>query len=108
MINQSSLYSLLAIACCILVIVASACGSQRWEPKREAEHPDQSSVGQTIPRSNASGGQVHGQIGCTSDSPWAAKPGYVKYADLKTPQTDHLYLVLRYSKHNPSSVPVDI
>ena len=51
---------------------------------------------------------MHGQIGCTGDSPWAAKPGYVKYTNLKTPQTDHLYLVLRYSKNSPPSAPVDI
>lgn len=118
MVNPLSKYGLLAIACCIMAIVASACGSQpapmpipratSGESKREAEYPDQSSVGQMIRRSNASGGQVHGQIGCTEDSPWPAKPGYVKYSNLKTPQTDHLYLVLRYSKNSPPSVPVDI
>jgi hypothetical protein len=132
MITQLSKYGLLAIACCMMAIVASACGSQpvpmstpraasgsqpastptpraaSGEFKREAENPDQSSVGQLIRRSNASGGQVHGQIGCTSDSPWSARSGYVKYTNLQTPQTDHLYLVLRYSKNSPSSVPVDI
>lgn len=118
MINQLSMYGLLATACCVMMIVASACGSQAaptavpratsGESTREAEYPDQSSTGQMIHRSNASGGQVHGQIGCASDAPWPAKSGYVKYANLKTPQTDHLYLVLRYSKHSPPSVPVDI
>jgi hypothetical protein len=118
MINQLSKSGLLAIAYCIMAIVANACGSQLVstptprstspEFKREAENPDQSSVGQMIRRSNASGGQVHGQIGCTSNSPWSAKPGYVKYTNLKTPQADHLYLVLRYSKHSPPSVPLDI
>jgi hypothetical protein len=118
MINPLSKYGLFAIVCCIIAIAASACGSQpapmpipratSGESKREAEYPDQSSVGQMVYRSNASGGQVHSQIGCTGDSPWPAKPGYVKYTNLKTPQTDHLYLVLRYSKNSPSSVPADI
>jgi hypothetical protein len=106
-IDQLSIYGLLAMAGCILV-AASARGSQDWEHKREAEYPDQSSVGQMIYRSNASGGQVHGQIGCAGDSPWPARPGHVKYTNLNTPETDRLYLVLRYSKNSPLAVPVDI
>ena len=108
MIDQLSLYGLWAMAGCILIVPAGTPGSRGWEPKREAEYPDQSSVGQMICRSNASGGQVHGQIGCAGAAPWLARPGHVKYTNLNTPQTDHLYLVLRYSKNSPPSVPVDI
>lgn len=108
MVTLISKYGLLAIACGLVLVIVSACGSQGWEYKREAENPDQSSVGQTISRSNAAGGQVHGQIGCASDSPWPAKPGFIKYTEIETPQTDHLYLVLQYSKYSPSSMPVEI
>jgi hypothetical protein len=72
---------------------------------RECERPDESTVGQTLERSNAFGGQVHGQFGTTPGTDWPAKPGYVTYK-LALPQADQLYLRLRYSKHSLPSVPI--
>jgi hypothetical protein len=72
------------------------------------EFPDEYTVGQMIFRSNASDGKVHGQFGTTSESPWPPQSGYVKYTGIGTPQIDHLYLRVRYSKHSPSSVPIRV
>jgi hypothetical protein len=74
--------------------------------ERECENPDASTVGRNIARSRASGRLVHGQFGTTSSPPWPAQPGYVEY-EVETPQMDHLYLTLRYSKYSPSTVPID-
>ncbi len=72
---------------------------------REGEEPDESTVGQTMVRSNASGGQVHGEFGTTPGEEWPAQAGAVSY-NITLPQTDRLYLRLRYSKHSPPSVPI--
>jgi hypothetical protein len=77
-----------------------------WSLTRECEEPDESSVGQMIWRSNASGSKVHGQFGTTAADPWPAKSGYVKYNNLTIPATDRLVLTLRYSKYSPSTVPI--
>jgi DNA-binding CsgD family transcriptional regulator len=77
-----------------------------WQYQREAEYPDASTVGQTIGRSNASAGFVHGQFGGTSADPWPAKAGGVVYKNISTPKVDQLYLKLRYSKNSPPSVPI--
>ena len=57
-------------------------------------------------RSNATSSKVHGQFGTIADSPWPPKSGYVKYNNIDIPQTDHLYLKLRYSKYSPSFAPI--
>ena len=75
-----------------------------WEYKRECEHPDEFTVGQVIQRSNASVQMVHGQFGTVPA--WPVQSGYVKYNNIKTPRTDHLYLKLRYSKYSASDVPI--
>lgn len=72
---------------------------------REGEEPDESTVGQTMERSNGSGGQVHGQFGAIPGEEWPAQAGAVSYK-ITLPQTDQLYLRLRYSKHSPPSVPI--
>ncbi len=77
-----------------------------WSLSRECEGPDESTVGQMIWRSNASGSQVHGQFGSVATTPWPAKSGYVRYNNIPIPPTDRLYLTVRYSKHSPSSVPI--
>jgi len=89
-------------------VLTSGCGSAPtpWTVSRECEHPDEDTVGQMIWRSRASGSKVHGQFGTTSDAPWPAKSGYVKYNTINIPQTDRLYLKLRYSKYSPSSVAI--
>lgn len=75
---------------------------------RECEYPDEYSVGQVAQRTNASGLEVHGQFGCESFDPWAARAGYVKYNILELHSSCHLYLVLRYSKSSPSTTPIMI
>lgn len=75
---------------------------------RECENPDEYMVGQMIWRSNASGLRVHGQFGCEGSSPWPAKAGYVKYNTVELRSIDHLYLIVRYSKHSASTTPIEI
>ena len=87
---------------------ASAPKSTLWEFERECEHPDQYTVGTTISRSNASGQEVHGQFGTDPDSGYSAQSGYVKYAGIDMPRLDDLYLAVQYSKHSPSSVPIEV
>jgi hypothetical protein len=77
-----------------------------WTYTREFEYPDRYSVGRLIYRSNASNSLVHGQFGCTRD--WQAMAGYVEYLNITIPQFEHLYLVIRYSKHSDSQVPIRV
>ena len=77
-----------------------------WWLSRECEDPDESTAGQMVWRSNASGSKVHGQFGATAVSPWSAVSGYVKYNNIVIPATDRLVLTLRYSKHSPASAPI--
>lgn len=81
-----------------------------WSISRECEKPDKSTVGETQNSPNASGGLVHGLFGAVSgpNDTWPAKSGYVRYTNIKLPQTDHLYLRLHYSKFSPPSVPIRI
>jgi hypothetical protein len=80
--------------------------SNCWSYEREAENPNNYSVGQMIYRSNASNKRVHGQFGATPSG--ATRSGYVKYGGINIPQLDHLYLMLRYSKHSASEVPIEV
>lgn len=73
-----------------------------WTFEREAENPTASTTGQTIQRSQASGGEVHGQVGCIGQPPWVAQEGQVEYFIENIPQTNNLYLNLRYSKNSSS------
>lgn len=84
----------------------SVSSSTPWTYERECEYPDESTVGQLISRSNASGSKVHGQFGTTADSPWPAAFGEVKYTNINIPAIDNLYLKLRYSKNSSPSVPI--
>lgn len=77
-----------------------------WDFERECEYPNEATVGQTIPRSQASGQQVHGQFGTIDTKPWTAKSGYVSYTNIQIPPLEHLFLELRYSKHSPSSAQI--
>lgn len=79
-----------------------------WTWSRECENPDETTVGQMIWRSNASGLQVHGQFGAGGESPWPAKAGSVTYRALEIPTLDHVYLKLRYSKYSSATVPMRI
>ena len=80
--------------------------SAAWSVTRECEVPDESTVGQTMERPSASAGQVHGQFG--TKPAWPAQPGHVTYTRITIPETEHLYLRLRYSKHSLPSVPIRI
>jgi len=74
-----------------------------WEYEREGEHPDDHTVGMVLQRSEASEQMAHGQFGTVPA--WPAQAGYVKYnITKKIPETDHLLLRLRYSKHSASEV----
>jgi hypothetical protein len=79
-----------------------------WVYEREAENPDQKTVDQVIQRSNASSSQVHGPFGTQPAPNWPPKPEFVQYDNINMPDTNHLYLKLRYSKYSPPSVPIQI
>jgi DNA-binding CsgD family transcriptional regulator len=105
---------LLAIVLLILLLMFNApeesvpsVAPTVWESfERECEYPDESSVGQMIWRSNASGSKVHGQFGTSPSDPWPAQSGSVTYKNISLPQTDQLYLRLRYSKNSPAIAPI--
>ncbi len=75
-----------------------------WKFEREGEYPDHYTVGKVLQRSNASDQMVHGQFG--TEPAWPPKPGTLEYDNIKTPETDHLYLRLRYSKYSASTVNI--
>jgi len=77
-----------------------------WSQSMVCAFPSQSTVGQLIWRSGASAGKVHGQFGTSAVSPFPAKAGYVRYANISMPATARLFLIVRYSKYSPSSVPI--
>lgn len=77
-----------------------------WRYEREAEFPDEFSVGQDLDRSEASGAKVHGQFGTQSFEPWSPQTGFAKYYNIEIPKNGSLYLQLRYSKFSKSSVPI--
>jgi hypothetical protein len=85
-------------------ISAPASTPGAWSYERECEYPDEETVGQMLERSNASGLKVHGQFGTVPA--WPAKSGYVRFDSIPIPQTDSLFLALRYSKYSSSSVPI--
>lgn len=91
-----------------LPLVIGSGTAPPWTYEREAEFPDDFTVGTTIARSNACGQQVHGQFGTTGVSSYPAQAGYTQYIDITTPQLTNLYLWLRYSKDSPASTQIDV
>ena len=97
-----------------VIVLASAASLMLDKPadwngyELECENPDESTVGQTMTRSNASGALVHGQFGTTGAAPWPAMAGYVIYENIRIPQHGRLYLLLRYSKNSPAEAPLAI
>lgn len=77
-----------------------------WAYEREAEFPDEFTIGQDLDRPNASGSKVHGQFGSQGIAPWSAQPGFIKYYEIEAPQNGILYLQIKYSKFSKSSVPI--
>ena len=73
---------------------------------RECEYPDESTGGQIIGRSAASGDLVLGQFGSINVDPWSAMAGNVIYKNIIMPRVGQLYLKLRYSKNSPPSIPI--
>jgi hypothetical protein len=91
----------------ILVVVFWFFQSQKpWTYEREAEFPDEFTVGQDVDRSNASGKKVHGQFGSQNFDPWLPQAGFAKYYNIEIPNSGVLYLQLSYSKFSKSSVPI--
>jgi DNA-binding CsgD family transcriptional regulator len=90
----------------IVLLVVVTTNPRPWRYEREAEFPDEFTVGQDLERSNASGAKVHGQFGSESFGPWFAKPGFVRYYNIEIPKNGELYLQIRYSKFSKSSVPI--
>jgi DNA-binding CsgD family transcriptional regulator len=88
----------------VIVLTFMPSSKTAWTYEREGEYPDESTVGQVLQRSSASAEMVHGQFGTVPA--WPAKSGFVKYNNIEIPQTDHLYLKLRYSKYSSSTVPI--
>ena len=86
------------------VLVFVPLKKEAWQHEREAEYPDEVTVGQVLQRSNASNQMVHGQFGTVPA--WPSRSGYARYDNIQTPQIDHLYLRLRYSKYSSSSVNI--
>ena len=103
---------ILPAAAAILLVLAAVLVTTLGAPKawskyeRECEYPDDSTIGQTIARSNASGLNVHGQFGAINAEPWSALPGSVTYRNISTPDVDQFYLKIRYSKNSPSSAAI--
>jgi len=73
---------------------------------REAEDPDEFTVGTQITRSSASNLYVHGQFGCTAGG--LPQAGYVKYLNINIPNADHLYFRIRYSKASSLTSTIEI
>lgn len=89
-----------------LPIIVNGSNSEIWTFEREAENPFAFTTGQLIQRTNASGEEVHGQVGCIGQDPWSAQEGQVEYFIENIPQTNHLYLNFLYSKNSPSTTPI--
>jgi len=91
----------------ILAVVFWFFQSQKpWLYEREAEFPDEFTVGQDVDRSNASDKKVHGQFGSQNFDPWLPQTGFAKYYNIEIPKSSVLYLQLSYSKFSKSSVPI--
>jgi DNA-binding CsgD family transcriptional regulator len=90
----------------VIVWVFISQGKTAWTYEREGEYPDEYTVGKVINRPNASDEMVHGQFGTVPA--WPAQPGYVKYSNIETAGTEHLFLRLRYSKYSSSSVTIQV
>lgn len=75
---------------------------------REAELPDDATVGKQTVRTNASGQSVHGQFGTLDSAPFPPRAGCVRYTKLSLPPVDPLYLEILYSKDSASIVQIHI
>lgn len=95
---------LLILLVAVIVFILARPSKPAWSYEREGEYPDEFTVGMVLQRADASSQMVHGQFGTIPA--WPAQPGYVKYDNIKTSQTGHLYLKLRYSKYSSSTVPI--
>ena len=90
----------------LLVNDKSAKNQEPWRYEREAEYPDEATVGLVLERTNASDDMAHAQFG--TEPAWPPKAGTVKYENIDIPQTDHLYLRLRYSKYSEASTSIQV
>jgi DNA-binding CsgD family transcriptional regulator len=101
---------LISIGVLITIVLAFALWyffiPKHWKFERECERPNESTVGQLIQRSQASGKEVHGQFGTVDSDPYPPQAGYVIYTNIDIPQIDQLSLKLKYSKFSPFSVHI--
>ena len=74
--------------------------------EQRCENPSSATVGMLIFRSNAMHGQVWGQIGTEDISPFNPVAGRVSFNNI--PGSGMKYIKIRYSKHSPSTVPIEI
>ena len=88
-----------------------------WRYEREAEAFDTASVGKPGDRSAASGTKALVQFGCRAEPPGAPQAGDVpcspqagdvQYGKLEVPETEHLWISLRYSKNGEPSASIQI
>lgn len=80
----------------------------RWQSVRQAENPSAYTVGKTINRANACALAVHGQFGTKDVNPYPPQSGHVEYHAITIPQTDNVFLKVRYSKYSAGSVPIQV
>jgi hypothetical protein len=80
-----------------------------WLAAIEAENPDEYTTGNpTVWRSEASGLKVLGQFGCKTYHPYEAVSGYSTYIIQGIPATDHLFIILIYSKNSSSTTAIEL
>ena len=88
-----------------------------WRYEREAEAFDTASVGKPGDRAAASGTKALLQFGCRAeapgapqagDVPCAPQAGDVQYGKLEVPETEHLWISLRYSKNGEPSTSIQV
>jgi DNA-binding CsgD family transcriptional regulator len=106
--SLAALYVLLLVIGIIVLTMLFFQSQEKgvWRFEREAEYPDEYTVGQDLDRSNASSKKVHGQFGTENTPPWSARPGFVKYYNIRVEKSGTLYLQIRYSKNSRSFVPI--
>ncbi len=80
-----------------------------WRYEREAEAPDEVSVGTPGDRSAASGAKALLKFGCRDDaSACTAQAGSVVYRNLELPEMEHLWIALRYSKYSQATTTIRV
>ncbi len=80
----------------------------RWRYEREAELFDAASTGKPGDRAAASAAKAFVQFGCRDEPPCTAQGGQVRYDGLALPETEHLWISVRYSKHGAPAASIKV